>query len=242
MSGTSPWTSAGATSANADPPAPFPPTGITSLQYLSTPGNIGAAAYLYEQYADDENVQAFVTAYNTIVQQYLTWFATIGLPIYTGLSGDLLDWVANGLYGLYRPTLVISSTNLYAAYGQIPFGYLIPTYGGAGYGQIIDVEQASSVMVTDDIFQRIMTWHLYRGDGYQFSMKWLKRRIHRFLNGTNGIAPAVQDNTYDVNVTVSGIAFTITIATSAVANFFSLCVSNGVLALPFQYTFTVVQD
>jgi len=223
---------------------PFPPNTPTSLQQLAAPGEVGAGAYVYEEYSDDDNVRAFFTAYNTIVQQYLSWFANVALPVWSLQSGASLDWVANGLYGLYRPTLTFGQSNLYAAYGQIPFGNLIPGYGGAGYGQIIQVETASAVPVTDDLFQRIMTWHLYRGDGWQFNTRWLKRRIHRFLNGAEGVPPAVQDNTYDVSVTSSGAAFTITLqgveGQLAIANLFALCVANGVLALPFQYTFTVV--
>jgi hypothetical protein len=40
-----------------------------------------------------------------MTQQYVSWFNQISLPIYTGLSGTLLDWVADNLYGYYRPTL-----------------------------------------------------------------------------------------------------------------------------------------
>ena len=220
---------------------PFPPTAPTSLQNLTTATSVGAGAYLYEQYSDDDNVRAFFTAYNTIAQEYLSWFVNAALPIYTQQSNGLLDWVANGLYGIYRPVLTFGSTNLYASYGQLQFGNLIPTFGSAGYGQLVDVAQSSSVPVSDDLFQRIMTWHLYRGDGWQFGTKWLKRRIHRFINGPSGIAPASQDNTYDVSVTATGAAITITLPTSQIASLFSLCVSNGVLALPFQYTYTIVQ-
>lgn len=221
--------------------APFPPSEPTSLQNLTSSTSVGAGAYLYEQYSDDDNVRAFFTAYNTIAQQYLSWFANANLPIYTQQTNGLLDWVANGLYGIYRPTLTSGSTTLYAAYGQLQFGNAIPSFGSGGYGQIVDVEQSSSTPVTDDLFQRIITWHLYRGDGWQFSTNWLKRRVHRFINGPNGIAPAIQDNTFDVSVTVSGVNVTITLQESAVAGLFALCVSNGVLALPFQYDFTVVQ-
>lgn len=226
-------------SSNAN--APFPPSAPTSLQHLRTSSSVGAGAYLYEQYSDDDNVRAFFEAYNIIAEEYVEWFATVALPYWPGLSDGLLDWVANGLYGIYRPTLTFGTTSFYESYGQLPFGNLIPGYGGAGYGQIVDVQQSSSVPVTDDLFQRIMTWHLYRGDGWQFSTNWLKRRVHRFLNGPNGTIPAVQDNTHDVSVTASGVNYTITLQSSAVAGLFALCVSNGVLALPFQYNFTVVQ-
>ena len=62
-------------------------------------------SYLYTQYADDVNLQSFVSAYNTMTQEYLDWFNNINLPIYTVQSGTMLDWVATGLYGIPRPTI-----------------------------------------------------------------------------------------------------------------------------------------
>ncbi|MGA3767720.1 hypothetical protein ACPBXC_29065, partial [Escherichia coli] len=38
----------------------------------------------------------------------------------------------------------------------------------------------------DDLFKRIMTWNFYKGDGFYFSIPWIKRRILRFLLGVNG--------------------------------------------------------
>jgi hypothetical protein len=61
--------------------------------------------YVYYEFSDDENIQAFFSAANAMTQQYVSWFNQISLPIYTGLSGTLLDWIANNLYGYYRPTL-----------------------------------------------------------------------------------------------------------------------------------------
>ena len=65
-----------------------------------------------------------------------------------------------------------------------------------------DSEQVSNISVTvtsDDIFKRILTWHFYKGDGKTFKIRWLKRRIMRFLNGVNGTAPNV-DNTQQVSI------------------------------------------
>ncbi len=45
-----------------------------------------------------------------------------------------------------------------------------------------------------------MTWNFYKGDGNVFNVRWLKRRIMRFLIGTNGAAPNV-DQTYGISVT-----------------------------------------
>ena len=90
-------------SATQFPPVPaegtFPPSEPTSLQQI-------IPAYLYQEYQDDPDLQAFWAAYNTLAQQYVNWFLQIGLPIYTGplIVGPLLDWIAQGLYGIARPT------------------------------------------------------------------------------------------------------------------------------------------
>lgn len=64
-------------------------------------------SYLYVQYNDDDDLQAFVEAYNALSQEIITWLAEANLPVYTGapITGALLDWVAMGLYGQSRPTL-----------------------------------------------------------------------------------------------------------------------------------------
>jgi hypothetical protein len=41
-------------------------------------------------------------------------------------------------------------------------------------------------LTDDDLYRRILTWHFFKGDGNYFSTRFLKRRIWRFLYGTNG--------------------------------------------------------
>src|ERR1035437_1654445 len=84
----------------------FPPIGPTSLQKI-------LPAYVYQQYSDDDNIQAFNSAFNGVAQNYLDWFNSINLPIYTGsqIAGPLLDWVAEGIYGLRRPALPYGQTS-----------------------------------------------------------------------------------------------------------------------------------
>ncbi len=125
-------------------------------------------SYLYQEYADDENLRAFVANYNVMAQDYVTWFATASLPIYTLQSDALLDWVAAGLYGWQRPTLLDEPA-------------------------------------TDDVFKRCITWSFYKGDGRVFNIRWLKRRLQRWLNGVDGtdigyISGGV-DQTYQISVT-----------------------------------------
>src|SRR5208283_808909 len=57
-----------------------------------------------------------------------------------------------------------------------------------------------STLVDDDVYKRCLTWHFYKGDGKYFSVRWLKRRVMRFLIGTNGSSPSI-DQTYQISVT-----------------------------------------
>ena len=186
-------------------PGTFPPSGPTTLTQT-------LPSYLYEQYDDDSDLQAFVDAYNAISQAYVTWFATVGLPVYTNVSiaGTLLDWVAQGLYGMSRPSLSsgrnrdIGPLNTYAP------NILAPN-------QRKTIGASNVVATSDDVFKRIMTWNFYKGDGNTFTVRWLKRRIMRFLLGVNGTAPNI-DNTYPVSVTYGNgfIAIRISVGTRSI--------------------------
>jgi len=177
--------------------AEFPPEGPTTL--LAT-----IPSYLYQQYQDDDDLQAFVDAYNTMAQQYVDWFVHIGLPIYTKdpVSGPLLDWVAAGLYGILRPALPsglsknVGPLNTYA-FNTWPLNVVRKVSSGQLY------------TTTDDLFRRIITWHFYKGDGKVFNIRWLKRRVQRFLTGVDGTGgetaaetPVIQpDQTYQISIT-----------------------------------------
>ena len=158
-------------------------------------------AYVYREYADDQNIQALNTSFNQLAQEYVTWFNTIGLPVYTGLNGAMLDWVATGLYGLARPVLT-DGAPVPAVLGGL---YGDTKYGVRQYGQYIKgmpPSPATFYFTSDDIYKRILTWRFYKGDGFYFSIPWLKRRIARFLIGTDGTAPNI-DNTDIISVTIN---------------------------------------
>lgn len=218
-------------------------------------------AYVYQQYSDDVNVQAFAASFNSLAQSYLEWFNNTPLAVYTssGISGPLLDWIGTGIYGIARPTISTSSVSRVAGFGTGVYGYQ------PAYGEQIYSSSGTASIATDDIYKRVMTWHLYKGDGEQFSIQWLKNRVARFLYGVNGSDFAVLND--PPSVTVSGSTFTITMqaevfvltdsngnpivnssgdpltyagAISPEATIFQQCVNDGILALPFQYNFTVV--
>lgn len=237
----------------------FPPSG--------PPLDAITPSYLYQQYADDDDLQAFVRAYNALAQNYMNWFASINLPVYTSptLNGSLLDWVAAGLYGITRPTLPSGLSQILGPYNTYDYNTL-------AYNQR-KVQGPSNYYVTnDDIFKRVITWHFYKGDGKVFNVRWLKRRVMRFLTGTNGTA-GMTDETYPVSVTF-GVDNAININLQGIKRFatggaiygvgryneviyndlkssfvsmpvspfvpvFKAAMDAGVLETPFQYTFVV---
>lgn len=161
----------------------FPPASNTML------GEV-IASYLYQQYSDDDDLQAFVDSYNQLAQQFHDWFLNANLPIYTKQQGLMLDWVAEGLYGMKRPLLPSNASNDRGPLNTIELN-TIPMNDADG------LQPVASYMVDDDLFRRILEWHFWKGDGKQFSIQWLKRRVMRFLMGPGSHV----DQTYDVSVT-----------------------------------------
>lgn len=237
----------------------FPPAGPTTVTKV-------IPSYLYQEYADDDDVQAFFRAFNELAQSGgVDWFVYTNLPIYTGLTGSLLDFVAAGLYGMLRPALPTGMTKTEGPLNtwelnSIPLNAIVKT-GNETY-----------VAASDDIFKRVLTWHFYKGDGKVFNIRWLKRRVMRFLEGANGISFNV-DETYRVSVTFgAGNVANINLPSgrrtalggafpnrfrlnttrpnqlstsyspfpaSPLAAVFKAAVDSGALELPFQYTWVV---
>lgn len=247
------------------PPAPqvgsFPPGGPTTVTEI-------VPSVLYQEYNDDADIQAFVASYNALAQSYMTWFATVALGVYTSplIIGTLLDWIAEGLYGMTRPAL---SSGLNRNVGP----YNTWAYNTEAYNRFKILGPVDVTVTTDDIFKRIMTWNFYKGDGNVFNVRWLKRRIIRFLTAPNGTAPNISE-TYPISVTFGQgiIAIRINVGTRKVvggmlfnrfqfnefaynveltvftpnpaAHFpngpiFQEALESGVLQMPFQYSVVV---
>lgn len=191
--------------------------------------------YLYTEYNDDEDLQALVESYNQISQVYLDWFNSINLPIYTSpsITGVLLDWVAQGLYGLERPVLPSGFAQSFGPFNTY-------TFNSITFNEQLIIGATNYYTTSDDIFKRIITWRFYKGDGTQFNVTWLKRRIMRFLYGDNGADTSV-GQTYIVSVTFSsGYQVIIDILESSpAASYLQSAIAAGVLPLPFQYSYTV---
>jgi len=160
-------------------PAPqkgtFPPAGPTTLV-------AALPSYIYQKFADDDDLQAFATAFNGMANVYAAWFAgPPALADYRGQAGPLLDWVAAGIYGFIRPTL---SSGRFRSVGP----YNTAAYNTLPYNALRQLGPKNVTVTSDDIFKRIITWNFYKGDGNRFNVRWLKRRIMRFLLGVNGSA------------------------------------------------------
>ena len=214
-------------------------------------------AYLYAQYSDDANCQAFVDAYNGLAQGYQDWFLQTPLAIYTNtnISGALLDWVGNNLYGITRPILPTSSvgigaTNSYPTNSQATNSFYVQA-GLAAY-------------VTDDVYKRALTWATYLGDGKQLSLQWMRRRVARFIFGADGSDISVGElanigitlrinrqlgpfntqvfNRLAFNELESETPRTMTIAIQnggSIGPIFQNLVASGMLPLPFQFNYEV---
>lgn len=205
-------------------------------------------SYVYKEYSDDPNISSWVKAYNQATQYQIDWFNSVGLPYYPGLTDELLNWVALGLYGHKRTQLASPRT---PAIGM-PNTFMPSTFMPSQYVP----STQSFYNLSDDIFKRILTWNLYKGDGRTFSIRWLKRRIMRFLVGVNGIDPQPSQSDFIVGAeTTSSIGVAIALGTVTVTldqsmlslltpeitpdvlSFFQLAFQGGNLELPLQYSY-----
>lgn len=241
-------------------PSSFPPATPTGL--VKT-----IPSYLYQQYNDDDSLQAFVMAFNSLAQSYVDMFNSLNLPIYTqaSINGALLDWVAAGIYGLVRPALSSGRNTNIGPFNTYTFNKMV-------LNKIKHVVPANAVVTNDDVFKRILTWLFLKSDGKVFNIRWLKRRVGRFLAGANGSNPNI-DQTYRISVTFGannnvtirivngqrtvtggalfnrflGNARTFGSITSTFQSFppvenvlvFQEAVASGALELPFQETWSV---
>lgn len=232
-------------------------------------------SYGYQQYFDDQNIQAFIAAQNAYATAYLLAMNSLNLPVYVNLPSNptaltiqqngtygsvinntipynqsgptsvggnlivgLLQWVLRGIYGIERPTLgqLISTTSFNGLYNK-------SLYNKTYYNQSVLKKTYSYSTANDDIYKRVATWNLYKGDGFQFTARWLKRRVIRFLTGTGGVDPGI-DQTYSVSVQyLANYQVVITCNSLAPGAAFipqlAELVASGALQLPFQYVYTV---
>ncbi|EAA1780501.1 hypothetical protein P2T82_004380 [Salmonella enterica] len=162
-------------------------------------------SYLYTQYNDDDNIRAFVAAYNTMAKNIYDWMRSANLPIFIGgyNAGDQLRWIARGIYGVKPPVLASGRHLVIGAFNTC-------TFNTVPFNTRRVINQSEQVVVSDDLFKRIMTWNFYKGDGFYFTIPWLKRRIMRFLTGVNGV-DVVNDQHWSISVLFSGSGASVSI-------------------------------
>lgn len=231
--------------------------------FSTTPLQTVIPAYLYQQFYDDDDLQGFVVALNAEFQGYLDWFNQTPLSVYTNstVSGELLDWIGTGLYGIARPVISSGAHQSFAGYAaRTP-------YAQTPYLLRIRLDNSSASLVDDDIYKRVLTWYAYLGDGRNASIPWLRRRIARFIYGFGGTdVPA--DYLSNISIVLPTLAFSASYATAPYASrayivrsnqrrfaahrlqiivpntpastAFKALVDQGYLALPFQIAFSVL--
>ena len=228
-------------------------------------------AYPYQQYADDPNIVAFFNAYNTLAQQYLAWFNASPFAVYTlpTISGPLLDWIGNGIYGIARPTFT-ALLGKYVAGLNSSFVNRKPVDGfykyKFGYG----------TLSSDDFYKRVLTWWFYLGDGRRFTIMSLRRKIARFIYGVDG-GDITLSQVQSISITLTGFTeyaikagtnsapinavalnwhkphtahllalasgqylIEVPAAAGAASFYFQQAFDQGILAFPFQYNATVI--
>jgi len=221
-------------------------------------------SYPFVQYNSDPNINAFFGAYNQLSQQNLDAINAVQLPIFLNQNGDLLDWCAAGIYGIFRQPLSSGTERPVGPYNTYEMNV-------QRLEQYKLVENAKTFNPTDIIFQRIVQWNTFKGDGYQFTIRWLKRRVERFLSGqifpdqtyqisiqfpsqyvcnivlSAAVRTVIDSADYNVpNYNQLGAAFNYVKTESsnptpmAYAADLQAAVQSGILLLPFQYTFNVV--
>lgn len=194
-------------------------------------------SYIYQQYADDANIVAFSQAYNTLAQAYLDWFNQTPFGVYTSpsVTGPLLDWIGQGIYGVPRPVFSTLSTYFQGnAIGGVPLN-ILPVNGSR------ILRSGTAVTANDDYYKRVLTWNVYIGDGRTVNIMTLRKRIARFLYGVNGtdVSLSMAQNVSIEVVTSPSLSLTITVPAGMASSYFQEGFKSGILPLPFQLAATV---
>jgi hypothetical protein len=235
---------------------------MTTESFSTSPLASVVETYVYSEYADDPDIQAFFAGVNTTAQGYVDWFRQTPLSVYTSpnINGPLLDWIGQGIYGISRPVISTLMSRSYGAYNTVPYNTL-------AYGVRKHVSSGTAQAASDDIYKRTLTWYTYLGDGRQMSIQWLRMRVARFIFGANGSDIPVEDS-FQISIARSSTGFsgafgsaayntqayntrktrnnlaarsiTITVPAGQNSQIFQALVNEGYLALPFQVRFTVI--
>ncbi|CAB4132139.1 hypothetical protein UFOVP136_52 [uncultured Caudovirales phage] len=131
--------------------------------------------YPYLPYVFDDKINAIFQGITSYAQDYIDSFNSLNLPIYNSKIGAFLDYVGVNLYGISRPVLPIGNITTIGeinnfSLNELELNVLITKYPNQFY------------IANDDVYKRVITWHHYKSDGELFNIRYLKRRIMRFLS------------------------------------------------------------
>lgn len=197
-----------------------------------------APAYPYQQFSDDADIVALFEAYNRMAQSTLEWMDDHILPLYMrpSITGGMLDYAAYCLYGQRRYR--IGYVDLADASGAIDTALL----NALAIDDTDTFMTTGGTFVSDDIFKRALTWNYHKGDGCQFSIPWLKKRVMRFLTGEQGHAWRF-NSTLPVSIAISDRTVTITVtaglADGTLIAALPVLIQRGVLSVPPTYSYAV---
>lgn len=154
---------------------------MTDIGHPTLPLATQIPSYAYQEYADDLNITAFFDSYNNLSQTYLDWANQNPLSVWSNpnISGLLLDWVMNGIYGIERPVFSSLTTRRFGGLNSLPLNTI-------ALNGIRQTTSGSATLATDDYYKRVGTWTLYAGNGRYFNIEVLRLKVARFIYGANG--------------------------------------------------------
>lgn len=192
-------------------------------------------AYLYWQWRGDPYLKVFVDTYNELSDQYLDEIRNLNLPNFYTKSGLWLDYVAKNIYGISRKQVLYAHNLIYRGLNTVT-----PNVVDPNAARIIKYSTAHTM--SDEEFKKVIQWNFYKGDGFCFSIPYLKRRIIRFLNIT--CSNVIDIN--DISIQVQDKKFKITIlnelANSPFMTLLRDVISNGLINLPFMFNFVLENE
>lgn len=223
--------------------------------------DLAVPPYPYLPYVFDDMVLAVFQGLASYGQDYIDSFNLLNLPIYHSKQNAFLDYVGTNLYGIPRPIFPIGNIQTIGeidnfALNEIELNKLLTKYPD------------QFIIASDDVYKRVIDWHHYKGDGELFNIRWLKRRIMRFLTNTavsqtyqisvsfglNNQCNIVIYNNGRINLRPSAVindgelnsyaineqrSMQIPYIVFELAEIFKKGVQTGVLSLPFQYTYVI---
>jgi hypothetical protein len=183
----------------------------------------------YSYMADNKQYNAYIEVVNNEINGVVTELETLNAGYLLDKNGDLLDYLALGIYGITRPYIPLSSlTEDSGSWGQRRFLTRFLSFVAGAPPQ--------SRKLTDNEFKKLIQWLLYKGDcelkDYRVvNLSILKQKIAMFLDASP----------YEISIIpTSNKNFLITLnKTNTLAVIFRALLINNYLQLPSYFTFQV---